>query len=120
MRPYSSNVDAATVIADEADAGEYVQAFLPPFPAATTIGIPAFVALSTALFNNIAFRSVPRDMLTTIGTLGSFFFRYITYSNAAMMSLKRDLPSAPKTFNATRFTSFATPYVLPPVQSKID
>ena len=75
VRPYSSNVEAATVIADEADAGEYVHAFLPPFPAATTTGIPAFVALSTALFNSIAFRSVPRDMLTTIGTLGSFFFR---------------------------------------------
>jgi hypothetical protein len=46
--------------------------------------------------------------------LDSFSFRYITYSNAAIMSLKRDLPSAPKTFIATKVTSFATPYVLPP------
>ena len=103
-------------MADEADTGEYVHAFLPPLPAATTTGIPTSLALSTALFKSIAFCSVPRDIFITIGTLGSFCFRYITYSKAAIMSLKRDLPSAPKTFNANRFTSFATLYVLPPDQ----
>jgi hypothetical protein len=116
-RTYSRMVEAATVIAVEADAGEYVQAFFPPFPAATTTGIPALVASSTAALRSIAFRSVPRDKFTTIGILGSFCFRSITYSNAAIMSLNLDVPSLPKTFRATSFTSFATPYVLPPDHS---
>jgi hypothetical protein len=45
---HSVMVEAPTEMANSADAGEYVQALVPPFPAATTTVIPAWTARLTA------------------------------------------------------------------------
>merc|ERR1719464_1573604 len=105
---------APTVMALGMCAGVYLQAsgieLLPELPAATTTGMFAATAFSTAVFMPPSLPRPPRLMLMMAG----FLPFVITNSIPFMMPPRLPLPRSDNTFTPWRMDAVATPYVLPP------